>query len=169
MESMLISVVLIATVAAVAGFVSFKIRNRSGSTPSSGGFDMRRYRPIERLLSDDDLAFLASSSIKPATLKRVRAERRRLLSRYLKNLETDFSCLQRDARALLLTAPEDRPELAAAIMSQQFAFQRTMWMLRLRLYVPGFSGATAEVSRLVELAETMAMNARPQSGAVVST
>jgi hypothetical protein len=156
------SVLLIAAVAAVAGFVILRVRSRvSGAAPdSSWRFETRRYRPIERLLSDDDLQFLASCKLGPATLKRVRAERRRLLSRYLRNLETDFSRLQAEARALLLSAPEDRPDLAAAILSQQFAFQRTMWMLKLRLHVPGFSGAAAEVSRLVELAQSMAANAR---------
>jgi hypothetical protein len=145
------------------GIVSLRLRRRSQRpvvAPSNWEFDIRRYRPMERLLAEDDLSYLTSLGLGQRTVKQFRKERRRIFRRYLRNLQVDFWSLHAAARALLIEAPEDRPELAAAILRQQFAFQRTVWMIRLGLLVPGFSGATAEVSRLQELAESVHSSAK---------
>lgn len=115
---------------------------------------------MERLLAEDDLAYLTVSGLDQQTLRQFRKERRRLFVRYLRNLESDFWNLHAGARALLIDAPSDRPELAADILRQQLAFQRTVWMIRVGLLVPGFSGATAGVARLLDLAEGMGASAK---------
>jgi hypothetical protein len=163
MNPVLIAVALIAVAILGAGVVSLRLRRRSQRSVAAtwnGDFDIRRYRPMERLLAEDDLSYLTALGLDQRTLKQFRKERRRLFGRYLRNLQADFWSLHAAARALLIEAPADRPELAAAILRQQFAFQRTVWMIRVGLLVPGFSGATAEVSRLLDLTESMGSSAK---------
>ena len=163
MTTLYVAVAMLAVVASAAGVIFWKLQRRSQFVSDSGWdgtLDLGRYRPMERLLADEDLAFLAGSPLHPRTLSRIRTERRRIFERYLRNLESDFARLHGAARMLLLSAPEDRPDLASAIMRQQLEFKRSVWALRLRMYVPGFGGAASEVSRLLELANAMGENAR---------
>jgi hypothetical protein len=163
MNPVLIAVALVVLAMMGAGVVSLRLRVRSQRSVVASWnceFDIRRYRPMERLLAKDDLSYLTGLGLDQRTLQQFRQERRRLFGRYLRNLQADFWSLHAAARALLIEAPEDRPELAAAIVRQQFTFQRTVWMIRLGLLVPGFSGATAEVSRLLDLTESMRSSAK---------
>ena len=158
MNPVLVAIALVAIAVLGAGGVSLRLRRRSRRsvvTTWNGNFDIRRYRPMERLLADDDLSYLTTAGLDQRTIKQFRRERRRLFGRYLSNLQADFWSLHSAARELLIQAPSDRPELAAAIMRQQFAFQRAVWSIRLGLLVPGFNGAAAEVSRLLDLTENM--------------
>ena len=147
----------------VAVLIFFQLKRRINLPVAGDGygdFDVSRYRPMQRLLTEDDVLYLHTAGVTRRELKQFQRQRRRLFERYLRNLEGDFARLHGSARSLLLDAPEDRPELAAAIIRQQFAFQRTVWMIRLRLHVPGFTGAAVQVGRLLELAESMGSSAR---------
>jgi hypothetical protein len=163
MNPVLVAFALVAIAVLGAGVVSLRLRRRSRRSSVAtwnGSFDIRRYRPMERLRADDDLTYLTTLGLDQRTMKQFRRERRRLFGRYLRNLQADFWNLHAAARALLIEAPADRPELAAAILRQQFAFQRTVWTIRLGLLVPGFSGVAVEVSRLLDLTENMGSHAR---------
>ena len=127
-------------------------------------FDASRYRAMQRLFSDSDWNFLASTVRSPKALRAARAERKRLFRRYLTNLETDFSRLHASARALLVDAPEDRPELAQAVMAQQLAFRRAMLETRMRLVAPVLGNATEGVGRMLDLAEGMLATGRQAIG-----
>ena len=170
--SVVFAVALIALVASGAVFRGGRLRG-SLSGPAvnpSTEFDTARYRPMARLLSGDDFDFIESAQgIPPALAKRLRSERRRIFGRYLRNLEADFSRLHGAARELLLSAPEDRPDLAAAILTQHIAFRRAVWSIRLRLYMPGFAGATAEVGRLLDLTDAMRASLRLPAAAISET
>lgn len=155
------ALILMAT-ATAAGILAWNLRQRSQSIPGArweGDFDIGRYRPMQRLLCEDDALFLAQAGVDARAAKRLRSERRILFQRYLSNLETDFARLHGAARELLLAAPEDRPDLAAAIMKQQLEFQRCLWAVRLGIYVPGFSIASEQLGRLLELAQGMRISA----------
>jgi hypothetical protein len=163
MNSTLLAIVFIVMVASAAALAVVQLRRRA-SAPSGGAwdgeFDIDRYRPMERLLAADEASYLSTAGLSHSELKQFRKQRRRLFERYLRNLEADFARLHSAARTLVLDAPEDRPELAAAIIRQQIAFKRTVWTVRLGLRVPGFSGAAAQVGRLLELADGMGSSAR---------
>ena len=165
------ALVLIAT-ATAAGALAWTLRRRS-QVPLAGSwdtdFDIGRYRPMHRLLSEDDILFLARVGADSRTTRRMRSERRLLFARYLSNLEMDFARLHGAARELLLAAPEDRPDLAAAIMKQQLEFQRCVWTIRLSLHVPGFSVASEHLGRLLDAAQGMRATAGAlQAGTVLN-
>jgi hypothetical protein len=114
---------------------------------------------MERLLGAEDLAFLAAQpGFTRAVRRRFRAGRRKIFRAYLRNLARDFGRLHRAARMLMLCAPQDRPDFAAALVRQRVLFERTMLLVRWRLLVNWASGAAVDVSGLVTALENM--NAR---------
>ena len=163
MSPTLLASAFIGAAISVAVLVLFQLKRRTNLPAGRdwyGDFDASRYRPMQRLLAEDDTLYLHTAGLNRRELKQFQKQRRRLFERYLRNLEGDFARLHACARSLLIDAPEDRPELAAAIIRQQLAFRHTVWTIRLRLYVPGFTGAAAQVGRLLELAEHMGSSAR---------
>jgi hypothetical protein len=161
MNPTVLAAAFVVAAVSVAVLAFFQLKRRV-NVPGTGysDFDVSRYRPMQRLLTEDDVLYLHTAGVTRRELKQFQRQRRRLFERYLRNLEGDFARLHASARSLLLDAPEDRPELAAAIIRQQLAFKRTIWMIRLGLHVPGFTGAAAHVGRLLELAESMGSSAR---------
>ncbi len=164
MNSALMAATLVMAAIAVAAVVFLQLRRRAHAPVAArswdGDFDINRYRPMQRLLTAEDLTYLEAAGLDRRERNQFRKQRRRLFERYLRNLERDFATVHAAARALLVNAPEDRPELAAAIIRQHLAFQQTLWMIRLGLYVPGFTGAAVRVGHLLELAEGMTSSAR---------
>ena len=64
-------------------------------------FSIARYRPMERLLSDDDYRFLESQpAFNPRLEKKLRTERRAIFSSYLGYLAQDFERLYRATQSL---------------------------------------------------------------------
>jgi len=115
-----------------------------------------RYRPMERLLGAEDIVFLAAQpGFTRAMGRRFRAGRRKIFRAYLRNLARDFGRLHRAARLLMLCAPQDRPDFAAALVRQRFLFERTVLLVQWRLLVNWASGAAVDVSGLVSALETM--------------
>lgn len=162
MNPTLLAAIFIVAAISVGTVVLVQLRRRSTvpAAPSwDGEFDITRYRPMQRLLADDDASYLYTAGLNRHDLKEFQKQRRRLFERYLRNLEADFARLHESARTLLIDAPEDRPELTAAIIRQHLEFKRNVWMIRLGLHVPGFAGATARVGQLLQLAESMRSSA----------
>ncbi len=119
-------------------------------------FSPSSYRPMERLLIEEDLEFLASQpGYTPALGRHLREERRRIFLAYLRNLTRDFERLHRAARVLLLSAPEDRPDYAAALVRQRVTFERALLVVRCRLMVSRVSGSAIDVSGLMDALESM--------------
>lgn len=129
-------------------------------------FSPARYRPMQRLLAEEDLEFLAAQpGYAPSLGRRFRMERRRVFSAYLRNLSRDFERLHRAARVLLLSAPEDRPDYAAALVRQRISFERALLLVRCRLLLNLIGGGAIDVSRLVDALE--GMNAQVRALAAV--
>jgi hypothetical protein len=162
MNPTLLAAAIVMTVIAAAALAFYQLRRRAVPATANwdGEFDVGRYRPMQRLITGEDVSYLYTAGVARRDLKQFQKQRRRLFERYLRNLESDFARLHASARTLLVDAPEDRPELAAAIIRQHLAFQRTVWMIRLGLHVPGFTGAAARVGQLLDLAESMGSSAR---------
>jgi hypothetical protein len=129
-------------------------------------FSPARYLPMVRLLGTEDLAFLrAQPGFTPARGRRFRAERRTVFRKYLRSLARDFERLHRAARMLMLSAPEDRPEYAVALLRQRIRFERTMMRVRWQLLLNWIGGAAVDARRLVDALE--AMNAQVRTLAAV--
>jgi len=92
------------------------------------------YRPMERLLSEEDYLFLRRQpGFQPAIADRLRRERVAIFRGYLSGLERDFHQLHLLARTLVRDQEQDRPELALALVKTSAQFRMTVLRIRLRL------------------------------------
>lgn len=118
---------------------------RSRPVPASPGtdwvenFSLDRYRPMYRLLREEDYDFLRSQPGYHRSIeKRLRRERRLILKSYLRNLRCDFSRLYRAGMEMALMSVEDRSELVGSLMRLRLDFYRAMAVVELRLALNGF-------------------------------
>lgn len=113
-----------------------------------------RYRPIERLLAEADQKILASlgDRNKERLARKVRAK---IFRGYTKQLSEDLNQISQAIKAIMVTSPVDRPDLAGFLMKQQliFAFSMMWAEVKLLLYESGWSGI--DVRRLRESVDTL--------------
>ena len=89
----------------------------------AANFSIASYRPMLRLLSEEDYKFFAAQrGITSRAVRRFRQERRRIFRSYLRNLVKDFHRLHLAARMTLINSAVDRPELAQTLMTQRLTF-----------------------------------------------
>jgi hypothetical protein len=162
-----IGVIHVAAVLVVLLALAFGLLLRGLVTPKPGAtrrrdageFSAKRYRPMLRLLNEEDFEFLQSRQGYDEKLARqLRKERRRIFRRYLDQLSTDFREVHRTARWMLLTSPEPLPELQRILLEQQLEFTRGMMRVRVRLLAHslGLTGLpTLDVRKLVDAFEAV--------------
>ena len=154
----LAGVVLCTLAAFVAVFFKMMTAGRVQAVDSEwlGGFSVARYRPMARLLSEDDLRFLASQrGFEPGLGRKLRADRRRIFRMYLRNLSRDFQRLHLAAKLMVLYSPQDRPELAGLLMRQRLVFARAMLAVNARLLLHATGIGVMDVRGLLEALEGM--------------
>ena len=121
------------------------------------------YRPMERLLREDDWRYLAARpDVSPARIRQMRARRRDLFCAYLRSLTGDFSAICLVVRALIVQSSADRPDLARALSAARRSFYYTLFRVRLCLIAHyfGVSGVRIDVSGLTRTLEALAAQAR---------
>jgi hypothetical protein len=119
------------------------------------GFSLGRYEPMVRLLSEDDLVFLAAQpGYRPEIGAKLRRERRRIFRLYLQDLAQDFHRLHAEARTMVADAQKEHAELVGVLIRQQVAFWRAMLAIEMRLLTDVGLGKL-DVRGLVESIEAM--------------
>jgi hypothetical protein len=114
------------------------------------------YRPMERLLRQEDFEFLEKQpGYTPRLGRRFRTERRKLFRGYLRNLKKDFGRVTAACHELLIHSDTDRGDLGSALMRQRLTFTFAMMAVEGRLLLHAAGVGTVEVSGLVESLETM--------------
>jgi hypothetical protein len=145
---------LILIAASCMGFqLLLKVRllgSRNG--PATGVPAADRYRPMLRLLSDDDLAFLPASSQLRATL---RARRRTLFRAYLRCLTRDYARLLAGVRYAMVQSGVDRPDLARALAKNRVLFAIAICKVEYRLALHAAGIGHVEIGALVEALEAL--------------
>ncbi len=120
-----------------------------------------RYRPMERLLSEEDERFLASQpGCDRKMVRRLRSERRRLFRGYLASLSADFSRVGAALRLIMTHAAQDRPDLAGILYKQQFLFAFGILRVRWHLALHAWGLGNVDVSGLVGAMEAMRLELR---------
>jgi hypothetical protein len=120
-----------------------------------------RYRPMERLLGEEDERFLASlPGCNRKMVRRMRSERRRLFRGYLACLSTDFSRVGAALRLIMTHAGQDRPDLAGILYKQQALFAIGMLNVQWHLTLHAWGLGTVDVSGLVRAMEYMRLELR---------
>jgi hypothetical protein len=124
-------------------------------------FSAARYKPMTRLLTDDDYEFLQSvAGCSPDAVRKLRAERRAIFRAYLKNLIRDFNRLHLAARVLALDSPVDRPDLAADLVRTRAAFERAVLGIRFRLLLHTFGLGAVDTRELLGLLDKISGECR---------
>jgi hypothetical protein len=120
-----------------------------------------RYRPMERLLSEDDYRFLASQpGFDKRMLRRIRSERRKVFRGYLACLRRDFSLIGTALRMMMTYSTQDRPDLAGILLKQQALFALGMLAVQWRLVLHACGLGTVDVRGLVGAMEFMRLELR---------
>ncbi|HTT60279.1 MAG TPA: hypothetical protein VMG35_00510 [Bryobacteraceae bacterium] len=129
-----------------------------------------RYRPMERLLGEEDYRFLASQpGIDRKMLRRMRSERRKILRGYLACLSRDFSLVGAALRLMMMYSSHDRPDLAGILYKQQALFACGMLSVQWHLALHACGLGAVDVRNLVGAMEFMRLELRqmiPAEGSV---
>ena len=157
--------VLFCMIAVLSVVAARLLRYRGVASPDSPvePFSLDRYTPMMRLVSEDDLAFLAAQpGYRPEIGRRLRRERRAIFRMYLRALAADFARLHRAARKMVADSPERHSELVGLLIRYQLLFWRRMAMIELRLIVPNTRLPQLDLAPLlrpIELIETRVLQA----------
>jgi hypothetical protein len=120
-----------------------------------------RYRPMERLLSDEDYRFLAEQpGVSKKTLRRLRSERRKIFRGYLACLSKDFSLVGAALRLMMMYSAQDRSDLAGILYKQQALFAVGMLAVQWRLTLHACGLGSVDVRGLVQAMESMRLELR---------
>lgn len=111
-----------------------------------------RYRPMLRLLSQDDVAFLrAQPGFRPPMAAKLRAQRCQILRAYLSSLDMDFRLMCAAIKILMVQSHQDRPDLARALYRYQLSFAASMLMVKAGMIFYRLGVGRVNVARLVAL------------------
>lgn len=120
-----------------------------------------RYRPMQRLLDDEDFAFLASQpGCNRPMLRRMRAQRRRIFRGYLGCLARDFGRVCAALRLLMVYSNHDRADLAGIVYKQQALFALGMLSAQWQLALNACGLGSVDVRGLVRAMEFMRIELR---------
>jgi hypothetical protein len=111
-----------------------------------------RYRPMLRLLADDDLQFVANDKKLQSTL---RARRRSLFRGYLRCLTRDYAALLDGVRDAMVRSGIDRPDLARALARNRVLFALAICKVEFRLMIHATGAGQVDISGLVEAVEAL--------------
>ena len=128
---------------------SLRSARAAGGCPSLGA---DRYRPMLRLLSDEDLAFVSADS---KLQRNLRARRRDLFRGYLRCLTRDYACLLAGVRQAMVLSGEDRPDLARALAKNRILFAIAICKVEFRLALHATGVGRVDISGLVGALETL--------------
>jgi hypothetical protein len=137
------------------GCLTWRVLSRASlpaARSSSGALAVsaERYRPMLRLLSDEDLDFVAANNALHRTLK---SRRRKLFRSYLRCLTRDYSCLLAGIRSAMAGSAADRPDLARALAKNRALFALAVYKVEVRLALHSLGVGKVDISGLVEAFE----------------
>jgi hypothetical protein len=158
--AMIVAAVIAVLTAVVVVLLLQRLKAREDEAQADLGwsseFSIAKYRPMERLFLEEDYDFLAAQpGFHPKIYRKLQSERRRVFRHYLRCVQRDFDRLLTAAKTMLLAAPDDRPDLARAILKQRLLFSYAMWTVRFRLLLQTLGIGSVDVRRLVAAMEGM--------------
>ncbi len=137
------------------GFLTWRVLSRvrlPAARSSSGALTVsaERYRPMLRLLSDEDFSFVSANIALQRSLK---SDRRKLFRSYLRCLTRDYGCLLAGIRSAMAGSGVDRPDLARALAKNRALFALAVYRVELRLALHSLGVGTVDISGLVDAFE----------------
>ena len=111
-----------------------------------------RYRPLLRILSEEDLAPVRNNK---RLLRRMRAERADIFRGYIRCLSRDYSRLLSGLSVAAVQSATDRPDLAWAILRSRLLFASTLCRLDVMVLFYRFGVCRVDVSGLAAVVEAL--------------
>jgi hypothetical protein len=105
--------------------------------------DLSRYRPMQRLLSGEDLALVAGDKV---LLRQLRKHRCSVVRGYLRCMTKDYSALYAAVRRMMVEATEDRPDLVKVILFSRVNFAWSLCAIEARLALYRFGIGTIDLT-----------------------
>jgi hypothetical protein len=109
-----------------------------------------RYRPMLRLLSEEDYAVVGGNK---RLLRRLRAERSVIFRGYVRCLTLDYGRILAGLRHAAFHSAVDRPDLAWTVLQNRIAFTNLLFRLDILLIMHQFGVRGVNVSGLLEAME----------------
>jgi len=120
-----------------------------------------RYRPMLRLLDEEDLRSLRNQPVfAPQMAARFRAQRCRMVWEYLGSMQVDFARICTALKIVMAQSQQDRPDLASALFRSQITFLYGMVAIRFRLLLYRWGFGKVEVTSLVKVFDGMRLELR---------
>jgi hypothetical protein len=125
------------------------LRARSASAPVCRA---GRYRPLLRILSEEDLAPVRNDK---KLLRRMRVQRAEIFRGYVRCLSRDYARLLSGLSMAALQSATDRPDLAFAILRSRLMFASTLCRLDVMVVFYRFGVCGVDVSGLAAVVEAL--------------
>src|SRR5579872_3315294 len=120
-----------------------------------------RYRPMFRLLSNDEIQFLSQNpNFTPKLASQFRRQRCEIFRGYLRSLSGDFSRVALALKLLMVQASSDRPDLASVLVRSQMAFTFALLTAHVHLVLYSFGLGTVNANDLLRLFDGMRLELR---------
>jgi hypothetical protein len=124
-------------------------------------FSIDKYRPMQRLLSEDDCVFLKSQpGYHPSMLQTLRKDRRRVCRAYLRSLYLDFDRLYWAAKEAVIFSHANELGLLRMIVRQRTVFLWALSMVEVRLALHALGVGTVDLRPVLGSLEAMRDAAR---------
>ncbi len=125
-------------------------------------FSITKYRPMLRLLAEDDYDFLASQAgYQGKIASELRAERRKVFRSYLRSLVRDFNRMHQLGRMMAAHAAQDRSEFTKQLLKQRVTFTMAVAAVRVRLMLHTVGIGVVDVRNLIGSLDHMRSNVEP--------
>ena len=120
-----------------------------------------RYRPMLRLLSEEELRFMTRQpGFTPKLVAQFRRQRCEIFRGYLRSLSADFTRVSIALKLLMVQASSDRADLAAALVRTRLAFTCALVGAHVHLGLYYFGLGTVNASELLRLFDGMRLELR---------
>lgn len=129
-----------------------------------------RYRPMFRLLEDEDIRFLRSQpGATPALVNRLRRQRYLVFRGYLHSLQGDFQRACEMLTMLAVQSQSDRQDILRSLLVSRLKFRAALMRVHWRLFLYRWNVAQVPVAHLVALFESLqlellALDPTPETG-----
>jgi hypothetical protein len=115
-----------------------------------------RYRPMLRLLADEDFRFVAAN---PHLKKKLRTQRCQLFRGYLRCLTRDCGSLLAGLRHAMVHSGVDRPDLAHVLIRSRFRFTMAVCNAEIRLVLYSAGIGRVDITGLVAALDALRAHA----------
>jgi len=165
--SFVIAVSILACIAVAAGLI-FAVRKLAYPTVALPAtldwideLSTERYRPMLRLLSNEEIQFLSRNpGFTPKLASQFRRQRCAIFRGYLGSLSRDFTRVALALKLLMVQASSDRSDLASVLVRSQMAFTFGLLVAHVHLILYSFGLGTVNAADLLRLFDGMRLELR---------